>query len=294
MANTILSVTELANRGVDVLVNMRPMVNTFNNDVVTGELAMNKGETVNVALPPSFTAATYNGSTLTSQDINNGSVAVTLDKDEVVPTTISNREYGKSAQDLDDTVILPIMKALSTGMDASIFTALAAGDTLTAVPDAAFSIAQIELGLRALLATDCPDNDLHMSISHYDASVARQIQGIYSQDINRENNNRSTSVGSYAGIDIFGTSSISSAGATIDNWLYDSNFATVAMRGLADVTDAPGVEAATASYKGMTVTVTRQWDTAKQAVVTVFRTLYGVKVLDGNRGINVITTGLGA
>ena len=293
MANTILSVTELANRGVDVLVNMRPMVNTFNNDVVSGELAMQKGETVNVAIPPSFTASSYNGSTLSKQDINNGTVAVTLDKDEEVSTTIANREYAKSAQDLDDTIILPIMKALSTQMDADIFTALDAGDTLTPVPTAALSIAQIELGLQVLLGANCPSNDLHMAISQYDASIARQIQGIYSQDINRENNNRSTSVGSYAGIDIFGTSSISAAAATTNNWLYDSNFATVAMRGLANVTDAPGVEAATASYKGMTVTVTRQWDTNTQSVVTVFRTLYGVKVLDGNRGIKVITNGLG-
>jgi hypothetical protein len=293
MSNTILSVTELANRAVDTLVQMRPLVETLDNDMVAAEMAMNKGETVNVAIPPTFTAATYNGSSLTIQDINNGSVAVVLDQDVVVPIAIPNREFAKSAQDLNRTVITPIMEAFVVQMDAGILTKFDAGDTLTPIAESTnFTIAQMELGIAALAGVNCPLTDLHFAISQKDASEARQIQAIYSQDVNSLNNNRLATVGSYAGIDIFGTTAIASTGTDVENWLYDSKFATVAMRAL-DVQSVSGVEVGVASYKGMTITVTRSWDYDTQAVQTVFRALYGVKVLDGNRGIKVIIDGSG-
>ena len=293
MANTILSVTELANRAVDTLVQLRPIVETLDNDIVNAEMAMNKGETVNVPIPPTFTAATYNGSALTTQDINNGSVAVVLNSDVVVPISIPNREFAKSAQDLDRTVITPIMEAFVTNFDAGILAAFDAGDTLTPIAEVPFfTIAQMELGLASLATAKCPLTDLHMALSQADASKARQIQAIYSQDVNSANNNRLSTVGSYAGVDIFGTSSIASTGTATTNWLYDSKFATVAMRPL-NVQQCAGVEVGVATYKGMTITVTRSWDYATQSVQTVFRALYGVKVLDGNRGIKVLTDGSG-
>ena len=293
MANTVLSVTELANRAVDTLVQMRPLVETLDNSYVSAEMAMNKGETVNVPIPPTFTAADYDGSTLTTQDINNSSVAVTLSNDVVVPISIPNREYAKSAIDFDKAVIVPIMEAFVTKMDSGILTAFDAGDTLTPIPEStSFTIAQLELGMASLAGQKCPMTDLHCALSQADASIARQIQAIYSQDVNRLNDNRQATVGKYAGIDIFGTTAIDSTGTATANWLYDSNFATVAMRPL-DVQQSAGVEIGVATYKGMAITVTRQWDYATQAVKTVFRCLYGIKVLDGKRGIKIITDGSG-
>lgn len=292
MANTIISVTELANMAVDYLSRKRGLVGTLWNDVVAESVAMNKGETVNVALPPSYTAAAYNGSTYTTQDNNQSTVAVTLDKDYIVPHSISQREAGASANDIESTVVAPSMDALLKQMDTDTLTEFGTWATNTAVPEAAASIAQIENGLRVLLDQDVPETDLHYAVSHYDASLLRQQQGIYSQDINRMNDNRSTNVAPYAGIDIFGTSAISGSGLTVDTWLYHRSVATVAMRPL-NIMQGPGVEAAAASYKGMAVTVTKQWNKDTQAFEWLFRCLYGVKTLDDKRGIQIITDGTG-
>ena len=242
------------------------------------------------------TAVAYNGATLGSmQDINQGTVAVTLDTDVIVPVELSLREAGKSATDVESSIIAPAMDAFTKSFDASILAAFVAGDTLTAIPDAVQSIAQMELGLVALRDVECPMNDMHYAVANSDASTLRQIQALYSQDTNRMNDNRSDGdvVGAYANMDIFGTTAISAAGATTLNWMYDSKFATVAMRPLNTLAVA-GAEVGVAIFEGMAITVTKQWNSATQASILVFRALYGAKVLDGNRGINVITTGLGA
>jgi hypothetical protein len=288
MANTIISVTELANMAVDYLYRKRGMVGTLWNDAVSQAVAMNKGETVNVATPASFTAAAYNGSSYTAQDINQGTVAVTLNKDYVVPVAISLREKGASANDIEDYTVAPIMDALLKQMDADIFTEFDAGDTTTPIVEAATSIAQIEAGVRELRANEVDPE--FFAVSSYDASLLRQIQAIYSQDVNRLNDNRSLAVGPYGGIDIFETNGIDGSGAAINNWLYKGDCATVAMRPL-NVMEAPGVEIATASYMGMAVTVTKQWNSQAQRSEWVFRSLYGVKTLDGNRLVKVITDG---
>lgn len=295
MANTILSVTEYANRAVDYLARQKSLLSTLDLGYVGPEMAANKGETVNVAKPPSFTAVDYNGATLGSmQDINQGTVAVTLDTDAIVPVELSLREAGKSANDVEKTIIAPAMDAFTKKFDTAILTAFAAGDTLTAIPEAVQSIAQMELGLVSLNDAECPMNDLHYAVSNSDASTLRQIQALYSQDVNAQNNNQMSGdvVGAYAGMDIFGTTAISAAGETTSNWMYDSKFATVAMRPLNTLAVA-GAEVGVAYYDGMAITVTKQWNSATQASILVFRALFGAKVLDGNRGINVITTGLG-
>jgi hypothetical protein len=288
MANNILSVTELANMAVDYLYRKRGMVGTLWNDAVSQAIAMNKDETVNVATPASFTAASYNGSSYTTQDINQGSVAVTLNKDYVVPVAISLREKSASANDIENYTVAPIMDALLKQMDADIFTEFAAGVTNTDVAEAAMSIAQIEAGIRSLRGNEVDPE--FMAVSSYDGSALRQIQAIYSQDVNRLNDNRSLAIGPYGGIDIFETNGIDGSGVSIDNWLYKGDCATVAMRPLA-VMDAPGVEIATASYMGMAVTVTKQWNSQAQRAEWVFRSLYGVKTLDGKRLVKVITDG---
>lgn len=291
MANTILSVTELANIAVDYLYRKRGLVGTLWNDPTEAAIAMNKGETVNVATPASFTAASYNGSSYTAQDINQSSVAVTLNKDYVVPISISLREKGKSANDIEQYTIAPIMDALLKQMDSDILTEFDAGDTTTPIPEVAtITIAQMELGIQALKANEVDPE--YFAVSNLDGSNLRQIQAIYSQDTNRLNDNRSLAIGAYGGIDIFDTTAIDSSGATTANWMYHSTAATVAMRPL-NVMAVPGVEIATASYQGMSVTVTEQWNSAKQAAEWVFRCLYGVKTLDGGRIVKVITDGTG-
>jgi len=293
MANTIISVTELANRSVDYLERQRGLVNTLWTDAVSEAVAMRKGETVNVAAPPSFTAAAYSGSTYTLQDINQSTVAVALNKDYVVPVGISSREFGASANDIEENVIIPAMDALLKQMDADVITEFA-NYTPTDIAESTGSmdIAQLEKGLAALMANDVPGNGLHAAISHLDASSMRQQQGVYSQDINRLNNNRSTNVAPYAGIDIFGTSAISSSGAAVANWLYHEQSATVAMRPL-DIPTGPGVEIGSANYKGMAVTITKQWNKDTQGWEWVFRALYGVKLLNAAAGIKIITDGSG-
>ena len=293
MANSLVSVTELANMGVDYLARQKSLASTLWLDVVKDPIAMNKGEIVNVATPPSFTAATYNGSSYTTQDINAGTVGVQLTQDKVVPVSISQREMGASANDIESSVVIPAMDALIKIMDADILTEFASGFTdHTAIAEAPASIAQIELGLTELMDADVPTSGLNYAVSHFDASGLRQSQALYSQDVNSLNTNRTTNVAPYAGIDIFGTSAIAGSGVSVDTWLYHRTAATVAMREL-NIMSGSGVEMSTANYKGAAITVSKQWNKDTQAFEWLFRALYGVKTLDGVRGIKIITDGSG-
>lgn len=293
MANTIISTIELANMSVDYLARQKSLASTLWLDVVKDAVAQNKGETVNVATPPSFTAADYSGTSYTVQNINAGTVAVTLNKDKVVPVSISQREKGASANEIEASVVIPAMDALIKIMDADILTEFTAGFTdHTAIPEASATIAQIELGLTELMEADVPTSGLNYAVSHFDASGLRQQQALYSQDVNSLNTNRTTNVAPYAGIDIFGTTAIAGSGTTVDTWLYHRTAATVAMREL-NIMSGSGVEMSTANYKGAAITVSKQWNKDTQAFEWLFRALYGVKTLDGVRGIKIITDGSG-
>lgn len=291
MANTIISVTELSNMAVDYLYRKRGLVGTLYNDAASSGIAMNKGETVNVAKPASFTAAAYNGSTYTAQDINQSTVAVTLNKDYVVPIAISLRDKAKSANDIEQYTVAPIMDALLKQMDTDILTEFDAGDTTTPIPEVAnMTIAQMEKGIVALKAGEVDPE--YFAVSNPVGSDLRQIQAIYSQDANRLNDNRSLVIGAYGGMDIFDTSAIVTTGTDVSNWMYNSTCATVAMRPL-NVMSVAGVQVSTASYQGMAVTVTEQWNSATQSAEWVFRCLYGVKTLDGSRIVKVLSDGTG-
>jgi hypothetical protein len=291
MANTIIEVDEVANIAVDYLYRKRGLVGTLYNAPTESAFAMNKGETVNVPTPASFTAASYNGSSYTVQDINQSSVSVVLNKDYVVPVGISLREKASSANDIEQYTVAPIMDALLKQMDADILTEFDAGDTTTPIPEVAtITIAQMELGIQALKNNEVDPE--YFAVSNLDGSNLRQIQAIYSQDANRLNDNRSLAIGSYGGMDIFDTTAIASTGVSTSNWMYHSSACTVAMRPL-NVMAVPGVQVATASYQGMAITVTEQWNSAAQRAEWVFRCLYGVKTLDGGRIVKVITDGTG-
>ena len=67
------------------------------------------------------------------------------------------------------------------------------------------------------------------------------------------------------------------------NLFYHRHSIAIAMRGLPVPAGTPGVSAAVASDDGLTITVTKQWDTSFQSTVMVFRALYGTKTLDVNR-----------
>jgi hypothetical protein len=250
---------------VEYLARKRGLVGTLWNDVSAEAMNKNKGETIQIATPPSFTAASYNGISYTAQDINQSKVDVTLNKDFVVPVKISTRELKASANDIVTVSVAPAMDALLKQMDGDILTEFDVGDTTTPVPEAAWSVAQIELGIVGLQEGNVDAQ--HLAVSSFGGGELRQLDAIYSQDINRLNDNRNTAIGSYAGLDIFATNAISSAGVDVSNWMYHSTCATVAMRGL-EVDDVQGM-------------------------VYLFRTLYGVKTLDGSRIIKVITDGLG-
>lgn len=117
MSNNLLSVNEIAKESLMRLQNnlvMGGLVYTDFEDVFS-----NKGDTVNVRKPATFTAKEFTTAT-EAQGINESTVAVKLDKIADVTVEVTSKELGLNIQDFGNQVIDGAMQALAQKIDADL------------------------------------------------------------------------------------------------------------------------------------------------------------------------------
>lgn len=114
MGNSFLTVQEIAREALVRLENnlvMRQLVHTdFSNEFAK------KGDTIKVKIPATFEANDFEG-TITTQDINEGEVPVTLDKIADVSVAVTSKELTLSIDDFGFQVVEGAMQALAQKID---------------------------------------------------------------------------------------------------------------------------------------------------------------------------------
>ena len=292
MANTFITVDQIAVMALSFLKRKATLLNNVWRDVVDAGVAMNTGETVTVRTPPSFTANSYNGTTLTVQDITEGSVQMTLDKDFEVSGKWSQREEAASVTDLERLFVGPAMDALlrkvETDLESDFRLALisAGREFGNAIYGNVVTVEDITKARQALNENDVPFDDRWLNVSAKDA--ANLIQKTVFTD--RSASGRDTLTDGQLG-NVFNfmveesNAIITNTSPSPDetyNLFYHRTAYTVGMRALPTPT-TPGVEFSSATEDGLTVNVTKQWSFNPQSTVMVFRVIYGTQLLDAGR-----------
>lgn len=117
MPNQFLTVKEIAREALLRLENnlvMRQLVHTdFSNEFAK------KGDTISVKIPATFEAHDFEG-TISTQDINEGEVQVTLDKIADVSVAVTSKEMTLNIDDFGSQVIEGAMQALAQKIDHSL------------------------------------------------------------------------------------------------------------------------------------------------------------------------------
>ena len=293
MSNTFIDLSQVAFSALSFLKRRATLLNTVWTDIVSGAVAANTGETVVVRTPPSFTTNTYNGSALTVQDITEGSVSVVLSSDEEVTVKWSPREEAASVAEVERLVIEPAMDALLRKVETDIeSTFRAALITATREFGTAYGtdveVKDLAAARKALNDQDVlQDDERYLWLSPKDGENLVQKTAFLDASASGRDTLSSGGLGRVFGFNVGESNAIvTNTTPTPDetyNLFYHRTACCVAMRALPEPS-APGVEFAVASNDGLTVNVTKQWDSASQSTIMVFRCLYGIKELDTNRG----------
>ena len=293
MANTFQSVNQIAFSALSFLSRRATLLSSVWTDVTSAGIAADTGETVTIRTPPSFVANDYNGSTLTIQDITEGSTNVVLDKDKEVTVRWSTREEAASVGDNERLVIAPSMDALLRKIEADIEldfrTQLIAAPRVfgNAVFGVDVEVADMAEARKALNEQDVPqDDERFLWLSPKDGANLVQKSTFTDNSASQRDTLATGGLGRVFGFNV-GESNAVVTNTTPDpdetyNLFFHRTAFAVAMRGL-PAPSTPGVEAAVANHEGLTVNVTKQWDANFQSTVLVFRALYGTKTLDTNR-----------
>ena len=294
MANTLVSLDDIAFSALDFLFRKATLLTSVWRDVVAPEMSKNRGETVSVRTPPTFVANDYDGVTLTAQDITEGEIPVVLNKDKEVTTLWSTREEAASFSDIEQMVIGPAMDALVRKVESDIELDLRADLIsngrefgLNAVYGVDLELGDLAIARKELNEEDViQDDDRFTWLSTKDGLNLVQKAVFTDNSASNKDTLETGGLGVVYGFRVGESNAIvTNTGPTPDetyNLFFHRHASTIAMRALPRPNTA-GVEASVATSEGLTINVTKQWDTNKQSTVMVFRALYGVKTLDTNR-----------
>jgi hypothetical protein len=118
MANTLLTSSMIAKEAIIALENNLVAAGLVHRDH-SDEFAK-VGDTVTVRKPATFTAAEYNGSTVTTQNATEAGVAVALNKLMDVTFAVTSKELSLSIQDFRTQFIDPAVRAHAQAIDNAI------------------------------------------------------------------------------------------------------------------------------------------------------------------------------
>lgn len=292
MANSFISIDQIAFSALDFLQRKATLLNAVWLDVVDAGVAAGTGSIITVRTPASATAADFSG-TVSTQDITEGSVDLTLNKDKEVSFKWTEKEQASSVSEIEQLMIVPAMDALLKTIETDIEADMRA-DLITdtrefgdSVYGNQVTIDDIADGRRALNVNDVSRDDRFLFLSPKDSKGFASDPIFTDISASQKDTLMTGELGTVLGFrtvesNAIVTNTVPAPDETYNLFFHKTEY-TVGMRALQNPNVA-GVEFAAASHEGLTINVTRQWDFSSQATVVVFRALYGTKTLDTGRG----------
>lgn len=294
MSNTFQTLNLYASSTLFFLQQRGQLLNRLWRDELASAVNQGASDTVSVRTPPSFTAASYNGSSLSVQNITEGKVDVVMNNDYVVPVQWSLAEDAARVgrEPMEQLVTIPAADSLLRAVESSISVALhtaftTAGRVYGTAYGTAPDIADLADCREALNLANAPYDGRWMGL--YPESAANLIQktAFTDQSASGRNTLSTGEIGTVYGFDTFESNAIVKNTTPSPDEIYNlfgiPSVAAVAFKQF-PMNSGAGVEMASVTDQGLSVLVTKQWDTASQSHVLVFRVKWGVKMLDATRG----------
>ncbi len=267
------------------------MANLVHRDF-EGEFAA-KGDTVNTRRPGTFEAKDM-GASIIIQDATSQNVPVKLDKWKEVSFALSDKDLTLAMNDLIPIYVAPAMEAIAQQIDKDL---LALYADITASVGTAGTDADKALVLAARLALNeakVPMRDRRLVLAAKDENALVGLPEFSSAEKVGDNGTamREASLGRIFGLDTFLDQNVITTGATpvsTHNLAFHKNAFALVTRPLAKPVEGTGANVSVVNYKGIGLRVAIAWDINKKQHVVSIDVLYGVKTLDDDLAVRVLT-----
>lgn len=292
MANTIvIDSTTIARQALRTLYANTVMLPLVWRDFQDG-FAKGQGDTVTIRKPATFTANTYNQAVgITKQNITEASTSITLDTLLDVSAAVTTYEMTLQLVDFNEQVLNPMMEALAQGVDSAIIAKLAAASWANTVTLTNYNQSSnlhptydlLKAG-RALDVAKVPQGDRYAVVDPY-IYAAWKMDSLTLQAEQRADQGtalRDAEIGMIHNFDTFKSNNITGSNS-FKGWAFHNTAVAYASQPLELPKGA--ADAGSATYKGLTVRVVRDYDITYKSDVISIDVLFGVKVLDTNRGV---------
>ena len=299
MANTFLTVQEIADQALATLYETTVLKSLVHTDLTTEFAAKKTGNTIDIRVPAVFTANRFNRTNgIVLQDATESSIPVVLDKISDVSVGVTDEDMSMNIEDFSVQLLNPMMEAVSQDIDLELFllrngiTQVAGfGDTTTTYdkPEVLIEAGRL-LDLQAVPTTDRyavvgPTmkakwlNSEILKHAEKSGTTTALREGSVGKDLFGFEVFRSGNVGQPKASPAIGEAT-TEVGLAFHNSAFAFGSAPLQLPAGANVG-----QVAVATYKGLSLRVAYGWDINKKQSVVSVDMLFGTKLLDANRAV---------
>lgn len=290
MANTILTPDIIAREALMVLRNNAVMAKLVHRDY-SNEFVAGVGDTITVRKPATFEAKEFtSGGTITIQDATETGVEVKMNKHLDVSFAVTAKEMTLDIEDFSQQFLVPAMQAFNDKVDTlllGLYTDITAsvGDSAT-LPTSIDTI--VDAG--ALLnQAKAPMADRRLVLDPLTEAAYMKLGTFHEADKVGDNGTalREASLGRKFGFDTYMDQNVQKSTGVIQNLAFHKNAFALVTRPLALPNGA--AKAAIVNYDGFGLRVVYGYDITKKTDTISIDMLCGVKTLDANLAVKVLT-----
>jgi hypothetical protein len=298
MANTLLTPSVIAKQTLANLYEQLGIVPLVYTDVSQEWTGQKIGSSVTIRKPATFTANTFDPTSpsITVQNATETGVAVVLDTHKDVSFQITSQDLTLRLEDFDAQFLMPASEALAQAADRAIIAGMLAGFTQVAGTQTGYEFNKPETLIEAGRQLDVQkvassqrnavvgptakaswSNSDWLKFAEHSGSTAVLRQGSLGDNLLGFNTFMTQNIAQPAG------SPATGAPTTEVGLAFHQTSTAFASATLALPTDNTwaGIE----SYKGLSIRIVKQYDMHLKSDVISLDMLFGVKVLDANRGV---------
>lgn len=288
MANTFIKASKVAQLALATLYDSTIMLPLISHDYEQ-EFEAGYGDTVTVRKPAVFTANTYNPAVgIIKQDVTEASTTVVLDT--ILDTSVAATSLQKTTDifNWQTQVLRPAMEAIAQGVDKAILAKMSAASWASTITLSAYNASTnpnptydlIRAG-RNLTSQGVPLTDRQAVADEYITAAWRMDPLSHEADKRADEGTalRDAEIGRIHNFQTYETNGI--------NNFKGFAFHPSAVAFVTAPLEIPegAANAGRASYKGLTVRVVQDYDITYKTDILSIDVLFGVKVLDTNRGV---------
>lgn len=288
MPNTILTPDIIAREALMVLRNNAVMAKLVHRDY-SSEFVAGVGDTITIRKPATFTAKEFS-TQIELQDATETGVEVKMDKHLDVSFAVTSKELTLDIADFSQQFLVPAMQAFNDAVDTYLLKLY--NDVTASVGDSASMPTAIDwiVDAGALLnKAKAPMTDRRLVLDPLTEAAFMKLGTFHEADKVGDNGTalREASLGRKFGFDTYMDQNVQESTQVIQNLAFHKNAFALVTRPLA--LPAGGANASIVNYDGFGLRVVQGYDINKKTQIVSIDMLCGVKTLDANLAVKMLT-----